>query len=83
MSHATVEEFQHEFGRYKALVRREPVVVMNGGHAEFVVLSADEYRRLKRLDRSVVASADLNDVELALLDAAVISPEARKFDHEY
>lgn len=82
MSHATVEEFQHEFGRYKALAGREPVVVLDGGQPAYVWLSMGEYRRLKGLDRTAVRSANMPAATLALLDRQQISDECRAFDHE-
>ena len=46
----TAAEFQKQFGRYREIAIREPVSVTHHGRESLVLLSADEYRRLKALD---------------------------------
>ena len=51
MVSVTSAEFQKGFGRYGEVAQREPVTITNHGRESLVLLSAEEYRRLKRLDR--------------------------------
>jgi hypothetical protein len=47
-----------------------------------VVVSADEYQRLKRRDRRVVAAEDLSDAELDLIARAEVSTDHARLDDE-
>lgn len=65
----TASEFQKEYGRYASLARRQAVTITNHGRAELVVLDAEEYERLRRLDSRVampveaLSEADLDRFE--------------------
>ena len=52
-------EFGKEVGRYQDLALKEPVVVTRNGRDRTVVISADEYLRLRRRDRQVFAAGEL------------------------
>jgi PHD/YefM family antitoxin component YafN of YafNO toxin-antitoxin module len=52
-------DFGKEVGRYQDLALSQPVVVTRNGRDRTVMISADEYARLKRRDRQVFATADL------------------------
>lgn len=79
----TAAELQKQFGRYREVAIREPVSVTHHGRDSLVILSADEYRRLKALDdRKAVHPWELPD-DLALALETAAPPEAtREFDHE-
>ena len=79
----TAAELQKQFGRYREVAIREPVSITHHGRESLVMLSADEYRRLKALDsRNAVRPWELPD-DLALAIEAATPPEAtREFDHE-
>jgi prevent-host-death family protein len=58
----TAGELQKKFGRYRDMALKEPVSVTHHGREDMVVLSADEYKRLKRMDtRQTYAMRDLPD----------------------
>jgi hypothetical protein len=61
MSQATSAEVQKNFGEFRVKAEREPVVVMHYNKPSVVLLSADEYARLKRRDKRAVATEDLPD----------------------
>jgi PHD/YefM family antitoxin component YafN of YafNO toxin-antitoxin module len=82
MNRVTSVEFQREFGRMRNLGQREPIMVTDHGREDLVILSAHEYNRLKHRDRQAIRAADTPDNDLALLNSAQISTEARAFDHE-
>jgi PHD/YefM family antitoxin component YafN of YafNO toxin-antitoxin module len=54
-------EFGKEVGRYQDLALSQPVIVTRNGRDRTVMISADEYRRLKRRDRQVFAAGELPD----------------------
>jgi len=47
-----------------------------------VVLSVDEYQRLKRRDRQVLGLEDLTEADLQAIRAVEPPREAAAFDHE-
>ncbi|NDE35759.1 MAG: type II toxin-antitoxin system Phd/YefM family antitoxin [Gammaproteobacteria bacterium] len=49
----TSVEFQRHFGRYQDEALKEPVSITRNGRERIVVLSVEEYNRLKRRDRHV------------------------------
>ncbi len=46
----TAAELQKQFGRYRDIALREPVLVTHHGRETLVVMSVDEYKRLEALD---------------------------------
>jgi prevent-host-death family protein len=55
----TESEFRQAFGSLTEQALHEPVTITKDGRDHVVVLSADEYARLKRRDRKVGLAADL------------------------
>ena len=82
MVSVTSAEFQKSFGRYREVAQREPVAITNHGRESLVLLSAEEYRRLKRLDRRALYPWELDEETLAALERAEPPPEAARFDDE-
>jgi len=54
-------EFGKEVGRYQDVALSQPVVVTRNGRDRTVVISAEEYLRLKRRDRQVFEAGELPD----------------------
>ena len=75
-------EFQRNIGRYQDLALREPVNVTRNGREGTVLISTEEYRRLKRRDREVLRAEDLTDADVAAIEASRPPVEAAAFDHE-
>jgi hypothetical protein len=46
------------------------------------LLSAEEYQRLRQLDRRAMHVSELTDEDLAALDAVEIPAEATRYNHE-
>jgi prevent-host-death family protein len=82
MPTVTSAEFQRDFGRYQDLALTEPVTVTRNGRERLVVLSAEEYRRLKQRDREVLGLDDFTDADLQAIRAAEPPTDAAAFDHE-
>lgn len=75
-------EFQRNIGRYQDLALRQPVAVTRNGRERTVLISIEEYERLKRRDRRAMSLDDFTDDDVAALEA-VRAPEAAKaFDDE-
>jgi hypothetical protein len=75
-------EFQKNIGRYQDLALTEPVSVTRNGRERTVLLSTQEYYRLKRRDRQVLGVADFTQEDIDAIERAVAPAEAAKFDHE-
>ena len=75
-------EFQRNFGRYQNVALTEPVAITRNGRERIVVLSMDEYQRLKRRDRQVLSLDDFTQADLEAIKAAEPPPEAARFDSE-
>jgi prevent-host-death family protein len=82
MVSVTSAEFQKSFGRYREVAQREPVTITNHGRESLVLLSAEEYRRLKQLDRRALYPGELDEQALEALEKAESPPEAAQFDRE-
>jgi prevent-host-death family protein len=54
-------EFGKEVGRYQDLAQSQTVIVTRNGRDRAVMISAEEYQRLKRRDRQVYAAGELPD----------------------
>jgi prevent-host-death family protein len=78
----TSAEFQKNFGRYREVAIRQPLVITNHGRESLVLLSADEYRRLKKLDREVLHVSELSDADIEAIRNGEIPEEFAAFDHE-
>lgn len=78
----TSAEFQKNFGRYREAAIREAVTITNHGRDSLVLLSADEYRRLKKRDREVLHVAELSEQDIEAIRTADIPAETAAFDHE-
>jgi len=78
----TASEFQQHFGRYQDEALTQPVAITRNGCERLVMLSADEYRRLKRRDREVLRAGDLSDEDLAALEQTRAPESSKAFDDE-
>lgn len=82
MTKVTSSQFIRTPGVYQDQAQREPVVIMKHNREHTVLLSAEEYRRLKRRDRLVFRIGELSDADIAAIAAAEAPAEAAAFDHE-
>ncbi len=78
----TTADFIKHYGRLADRALSEPVTITKNGHDRLVVLSAEEYERLKRRDRRVVRAGDLTDEEIALIARAEVPAEHAHPDGE-
>lgn len=85
MSKVTISsaEFEKAFSRYRDTAQHEPVTITDRGHDSLVLLSAEEYWRLKRLDRDALFAWELDAATRGAMGEAEVPAEATAFDHEF
>lgn len=75
-------EFLKSYGRVSDTAVREPVSITSHGRPRLVLLSVEEYRRLRQNDRVALHPWELSDSDIAALKAMVPPPEGDQFNHE-
>lgn len=78
----TSAEFIKNYGQLADKALTEPVTITRNGHERLVLLSVDEYTRLKRRDRQVFRVADVPDDLLAAIEAAEPPPESYEVERQ-
>lgn len=78
----TSAEFQRNIGRYQDLALTQPVAVTRNGRERTVMISVEEYQRLKRRDRQVLRLEDFTEEMIAEIEKAEPSEESKQYDHE-
>jgi prevent-host-death family protein len=75
-------DFVRTPGHYQDEAQRAPVVIMKHNREHAVILSAEEYRRLKRRDRLALRAGELSEADIAAIRLASAPAEAAAFDDE-
>jgi prevent-host-death family protein len=75
-------DFLKAYGRISEAALREPVSITSHGRERLVLLSADEYRRLKQNDRTALYPWEMSAEDLRALAASEPSDAAAAFDHQ-
>lgn len=70
----TTAEFIKGYGSLADRALTEPLTITKNGRDRLVLLSAEEYARLKRRDRQAVRAEDLGDDEALLIARAEVPP---------
>ena len=73
----TSSDVQKNFGAYHDRALSEPVRVTKYGRETVYIVSAKTFHELKQSQREAIASADLTDAKLALIEVAEIPAEHR------
>jgi PHD/YefM family antitoxin component YafN of YafNO toxin-antitoxin module len=82
MMTVSAAEFQRHFGRYQDEALMHPVAITRNGRERLVVLSSEEYHRLRRRSREVLRAGDLTDAELEQIGKAEMDPRHQHLDRE-
>jgi prevent-host-death family protein len=82
MVKVTSAEFQKNIGRYQDIALTQPVAITRHGRERTVMISADEYHRLKRRDREVLGLDDYSQDDLDAIRAAEPPAWTSQYDHE-
>ena len=82
MEKVTSADFQREFGRFRNQAQREPVMVTSYGRDDVVLVSAEEFKRLKQLELRPAFAWELPREVTTELGAHNIPEDAKQFDGE-
>jgi len=82
MIRVSAAEFQRNIGRYQDLALTQPVAVTRNGRERTVMISVEEYYRLKRRDRRVLGLDDFTDADIAALEQSRAPESSKAFDDE-
>ena len=80
MPKITAQDFRRHFGRYQDTALHEPVEITRHGRSHLILVSADEYRRLKSRDRRAYAAAELPETLLDEVAKSKMASRHRKLD---
>lgn len=75
-------ELVRNFGMLADKALAEPVTITKNGRDRLVLLSVEEYERLRRRDREVIRPGQLTPEERAALAVAEVPDEHAAFDTE-
>jgi prevent-host-death family protein len=78
----SASEFQDRVGEALDRSLSQPVLITKHGRPRNVVLSYDEYERLRARDRRAVRAEDLTDEDIAALEASEMGPGYEHLDAE-
>jgi prevent-host-death family protein len=67
-------EFQRNFGRYQDEAVKQPVSITGNGRDRLIVVSVDEYQRLKQQDRAAFKTHDLSEADISPITEGVMDP---------
>ncbi len=82
MLKVSAAEFQRNIGRYQDLALTQAIAVTRNGRERTVLISVDEYERLKRRDRRVMGLDDFSEADLSALEDARAPESSKAFDDE-
>lgn len=82
MSVVSSAEFQRNLGLYQDKALAEPVTITKNGRERLVLLSVEEYARLKRRDRKVGLTSELSDEWIEAVKNAKVPDEYAYLDEE-
>jgi prevent-host-death family protein len=75
-------EFIKNYGKLVEKAMAEPVTITRNGRDRVVVLSVEEYERLKRRDRRVYPIEEMTPAQIEALEKAEVPPEYACLDEE-
>jgi prevent-host-death family protein len=78
MQQVSSADVQKNFGEYRLVAENEPVHVMHYNKPSVVIVSAEEYNRLKARDKTSMATEDLPEW---LIEQIASSEMDAKYDH--
>ncbi len=78
----TTAEFIKGYGALADKALTEPVTITKNGRDRLVVVSAEEYERLRRRDRRAFRAEELSEADIALIAKAEMAPEHAHLDEE-
>jgi prevent-host-death family protein len=78
----TAAEFQRNIGTYQDIALTKAVNITKNGRSRTVLISAEEYARLKRRDRRAIEAGELSKRQIAALRDANVPNQYANLDQE-
>jgi prevent-host-death family protein len=78
----TAAEFHRNIGTYQDIALTKTVMITKNGRERTVLISAEEYARLKRRDRRVIAAGELSERQIAAVRDAKVPDQYADLDRE-
>ena len=78
----TTAEFIKGYGALADRALTEPVTITKNGRDRLVLISAEEYERLRRRDRRAIRAEELTEAEIEAIAAAEVPPGHGHLDEE-
>lgn len=78
----TTAEFIKSYGSLADKALTEPVTITKNGRDRLVVMSAEEYERLRRRDRRAFRAEESSTADLAFIASTEMAPEHAHLDDE-
>jgi PHD/YefM family antitoxin component YafN of YafNO toxin-antitoxin module len=78
----TAAEFHRNIGVYQDIALTKPVTITKNGRERTVLLSAEEYARLKRRDRRTIAAGELSERQVGAIRSAKVPDQYAHLDKE-
>jgi prevent-host-death family protein len=75
-------EFHRNIGVYQDIALTKPVTITKNGRERTVLLSAEEYARLKRRDRRTIAAGELSERHVDAIRSAKVPDQYAHLDKE-
>jgi prevent-host-death family protein len=75
MTSVSISELQRNIGDIQELALKEPVTITRNGREKYILLSTEEYHRLKRRDRQVLGIQELSEEDVRDIAAANVPEE--------
>jgi prevent-host-death family protein len=78
----TAAEFHRNIGTYQDIALTKAVNITKNGRSRTVLISAEEYARLKRRDRRAIEAGELSKRQIAALRDANVPDQYANLDQE-
>jgi len=78
----TSADFQRNIGLYQDEALKKPVAITKNGRPRTVLISAEEYERLKRRDRRALSAGEISDRQIAAVREAKVPDRFAALDAE-
>ena len=76
-------DLSNKLGQYQDEALKRPIIITKNNRDRLVMMSIEEYRRLKQLDRKALFVEELTDADLEAISRAEVSGEHDHLNVEY
>ncbi len=82
MPRVSSTDLSNRLGQYQDEALKGPIIITKNNRERLVMLSIEEYRRLKQLDRRALFVEELSDADLEAISRAEVSNEHNHLNAE-